>query len=228
MVRLTAWTSGQSAAELALAEAQQLRVEDVFLIRRATGELLARWPDANGPGNSDNVLGGVLTAINDFTAEAFKSEGSSLREIDLGDSRVYLRVSPSYLLAARCKGSESAAAEKILDEEFLGLVERCRADLDAAAASPARPSGQSGRRLQPMLSDLSSRLSTRFAGIAPVRATARKGMRPLTFLAALIGIPLALWLSWAAYTRWIETSVVATARGIVDATESMGGYPAEV
>ena len=227
LVRLTAWSSGQSPAELALAESRRLTVEDVFLIRRATGELLARWPEASASANADNVFGGVLTAINDFTAEAFKADGSALREIDLGGSRVYLRVSPTFLLAARCKGDESAAAEKILDEEFLSLIERCRPDIETQSAE-ASQSPANARHLQPMLADLSGRLSDRLADLAPVRTSARQGMRPLTLIATLIAIPLVAWLGWTAYARWADANVVSVARGIIEATPSMSGFPTEL
>ncbi len=228
MVRLSAWSSGQSPAELALAESRRLTVEDVFLIRRSTGELLARWPEANASADADNVFGGVLTAINDFTAEAFKADGSALREIDLGGSRVYLRVSPTFLLAARCKGDESATAEKVLDEEFLALIERCRPDIDTAQALPPNSGSLPSRRLQPILADLSGRLSERLADIAPVRKSARHGMRPLSLVAALIAIPLVVWLGWTTYVRWADANVRAVALSIIEATPGMSGFPTDL
>lgn len=226
MLRLNALVSGRSAAELALADSQRLTAEDVYLIRRGTGELLARWPAAPG-NNSDHVFGGVLTAINDFVSEAFKSDGSALRDIDLGDSRVYLRVSPSYLLAARCKGADSAAAEKVLDEEFLRLMERCSPHIEALAKSDGTVAPPAGRQLQPMLAELSERVTARLTEIAPPIGQ-RSGVRPLTILATLIGLVTAVLVSWHLYTRWVEASVAATARDIIEATPSMLGYPAAV
>ena len=44
MLRLNALMAGRSAGELAIADSQRLKVEDTFLIRRATGELVARAP----------------------------------------------------------------------------------------------------------------------------------------------------------------------------------------
>lgn len=226
MLRLNALVSGRSAAELALAESQRLTAEDVYLIRRGTGELLARWPVAPA-NNSDHVFGGVLTAINDFVSEAFKSDGSALRDIDLGDSRVYLRVSPSYLLAARCKGADSAAAERVLDEEFLRLMERCSPHIEAIAKSGGAWPAPAGRQLQPMLAELSERVTARLTEIAPPIGQ-RSGVRPLTILATLIGMIAAVLVSWHLYTRWVETSVAAIARDIIEATPSMLGYPASV
>ena len=223
MLRLSALTSGQSAAELALADSQRLKIEDVFLIRRATGELLGRWPELPGGTNLDHVFGGVLTAINEFTAEAFKSQGSSLREIDLGDTRVYLRVSPAYLRAARCSGTETAAAEQIFDDEFLALVERHRPLLEASRDGPV-----ADRSFEPMLQDLSARLGSRLAEIEPGRATIRRGIRPLTLLAILLGLPLLAWFGWSAYQSWNEARIVSTVRSVLTSTPELKGYPSKV
>lgn len=225
MLRLSAWAAGRSMAELALADSQRPRIEDVFLIRRATGELLGRWPQL-GSSNLDHVFGGVLTAINDFTSEAFKTQGTSLRAIDLGAERVYLRASPSYLLAARCSGADTMAAERIFDEEFLALVDRWRVDLEAASRMDRRE--EAAPAVEPLLEELSGRLKLRLDMTAPMNAGMKKGVRPLTLLALIVGLPLLGWLSWSVYNHWQEASVYDTARGIVDATPQMNGYPAEI
>lgn len=228
LLRLSAWTSGQSAGEMALAHSHSLQVEDVFLIRRATGELLGRWPQPEAGSSLDHVFGGVLTAINEFTAEAFKSPGSSLREINLGEQHVYLRVSPNYLLAARCSGTQIAGAGQIFDDQFLAFVDRSRGDLDAASEAATKGTATTARDFQPMLKSLSERLQHELQSIALARATLRRGVRPLSMLAVLIGIPLAVWLAWAAYVRYSESQVVETARGLIEVTPEMLGYPTEV
>ena len=221
MLRLNALTSGRSAGELALADSQRLKVEDVFLIRRATGELVARWPQGDPHSNLDHVMGGVLTAINEFTSEAFKTEGSSLRQIDLGDSCVYLRVSPAFLLAAKCSGSAPIAAEQAFDEEFLALIDRHHAALDSALAAP----GAGPEQTDPLLQDLSTRLEARLGELQPGNGTLRRGVRPLTLLATLVGLPLAGWLAWSVYIDYRVGHVESVARSIVDANTEMQGYP---
>ena len=49
MLRLRSFITGKSVAELALAATQRLRLEEIYLIRRGTGELMARWPEAQNP-----------------------------------------------------------------------------------------------------------------------------------------------------------------------------------
>ncbi len=45
MLRLRSLITGKSVAELAIAATQRLRLEEVYLIRRGSGELMARWPE---------------------------------------------------------------------------------------------------------------------------------------------------------------------------------------
>ncbi len=217
MLRLSALTSGSSTAEMAFADSQRLRVEDVLLIRRATGELVGRWPELPGKSDLDHVLGGVLTAINEFTAEAFKS-GSSLRQIDLGDQRVYLRVSPNYLLALRCTGTPTAAAEQVFDQELLALSDRHRDVLEAEATVGLLSHGN-------MLQDVAERLETRLDEMQPSRVAVRRGMRPLTLLATIIAVPLLAWLGWASYVRLSDWIVVERAQAVIAARSDMAGYP---
>lgn len=220
MLRLNALLTGRSAAELLLADSQRLKVEDVFLIRRATGELVARWPEGQAGSNLDHVMGGVLTTINEFTSEAFKAEGSALRQIDLGGARVYLRVSPAYLLAAKCSGTAPPGAEQAFDEEFLGVVSKHHAVLDAGAATGAAPS-----RTSPLLQSLAARLETRVTGLQPAHDSLRRGVRPLTLLGVLIGLPLAGLLAWNIYVDYRLGHVERVARATLSSVPEMQGYP---
>ena len=223
MLRLNALTTGRSAGELAIAQSQRLKVEDVLLIRRATGELLARAPEGAAGASTDHVLGGILTAINEFTTEAFKSEGSELRQIDLGDARVYLRVSPAYLLAAKCTGSAPVAAERVFDDEFLGLMDRQHAALEQAASSGARVADTT-----PLMADLTTRLEARLSDLAASQDGLPRGIKPVPLLAGLIGLPLAAWLAWSAYVGYRVGRVHDIAGAIVAEEAAMVGYPTDI
>ena len=122
MLRLQSLTTGRSVAELALAGTQDFQIKDLFLIRRGTGELIAHWPET-GDTNRQQVMSGVLTAVNEFANEAFAADQSSLRQISFGTEEVYLRASPLYLLAARCSGTAPKSIEQTLDDAFLAAVE---------------------------------------------------------------------------------------------------------
>ena len=119
MLRLRSLFSGYSMAELRLAETQGLEVEELYLIRRGSGELLQRFPQSLQRSNSDIHMSGVLAAINDFAANAFQDDGGHLRSFDVDDFTLFLRASPVYLLAAKCRGMAAPGVEGLIDEEFL-------------------------------------------------------------------------------------------------------------
>ncbi len=228
MLRLNALTSGRSVGELAIADSQKLIVDDVFLIKRSTGELLGRWPAPTGTAaqdaadlSRDQVMSGVVTAINEFATEAFKAEGSALRQIDLGEALVYLRVSPTFLLVAKCSGSGPAGAEQIIDDEFLKLIDQHHSVLDGGAGQP--PTGD----VTTMLQGVSGRLESRIATWYDDQAVAGAGGKPLKIVLTLILVPLLFWLAWAAYGDYAARNVRAIAANIVRANSEMRGYPHE-
>lgn len=215
MLRLKSLTTGRSVAELALADSQRLSVDEVLLIDRGSGTLVARWPQSDDGGNHDQVLSGVLTAINSFATEALQGDETNLRQIDLGSSQVYLRGSPSYLLAARCSGTAHAAVERILDEEFLATVERL-GRIERAQLKDTAPG-----EVETAASAIGERIARKHAELdAPAF-----GISPVKLLVWLIGVPLLAWLGW---TTWVATEtrrVQATAAEIVATSAEIKGYP---
>ncbi|MEZ5854805.1 MAG: hypothetical protein R3D67_08700 [Hyphomicrobiaceae bacterium] len=92
--RVSLWfrslASGRPMAELALAETQKLGVEELFLIRRGSGELIHHWRHQDGDsgslearattaaaagGNRDTLVSGFLTAITAFAEDATERQG---------------------------------------------------------------------------------------------------------------------------------------------------------
>lgn len=221
MLRLKALTTGQSVGELALALAQRLDVEELFLIRRGTGHLIDHWPASARRPERDQVLGGVLAAINDFAAEAFKGEGSSLRRVDLEGSQVYLRASPEYLLAVRCSGTAPRAVEAVIDDEFLGTVERQH---EVLASYPAGSSpGTSGS--SELLPGLAKRLATRIEEKRSELLAPPFGIQPLRLIGAVAVLALMLTGGWYAW-RSLETERVrSVAQRVIDASGEIRGYP---
>lgn len=217
MLRIKSLTTGRSMAELALAESQRIEVEELLLIRRGTGELIARWPEKPGPDNHDHVLGGVLTAINSFATEALQSKESALRQIDLGESQVYLRGSPNHLLAAKCKGTAGASIEQIIDDEFLRTVGELHGGDERV--SKVANSG---------LGTLGSKLDQRISQQYELFDRPALGISPATLLVALIGLPLLAWFAWSTYTTYETNRVRETARNIIATSSEIAGYPTTI
>lgn len=215
MLRIKSLTTGRSMAELAIAESQRLEVDELLLIRRGTGELVARWPQRSDS-NHDHVMSGVLTAINSFASEALDSNEAVLRQIDLGASQVYLRASPAYLLAAKCSGTAHAAIEQTIDEEFLETVKSLHGDHDAGASAKAG------------LEALGPRLSKRISAQHEEAGTAALSISPVKLLALLIGVPLAAWFAWSTYVTYETNRVRQAAKDIIETSPEIKGYPTTI
>lgn len=215
MLRIKSLTTGRSMAELAIAESQRLAVDELLLIRRGTGELVARWPQRSNS-NHDHVMSGVLTAINSFASEALDSNEAVLRQIDLGASQVYLRASPAYLLAAKCSGTAHAAIEQTIDEEFLETVKSLQGNQDA------------GELAKTGMETLGPRLGKRIAAQYEEADAPALGISPVKLLALLIGLPLAAWFAWSAYVTYETNRVRQTAREIIETSPEIRGYPTTI
>lgn len=223
MLRLRSISTGRPVSDLLLADSQRVDLDELFLIRRGTGELLARWPANDVGHNQDQMMSGVLTAINDFASEALKDERSSLREIDLGDRQVYLRASPTYLLAAKCSGSGSAAIEKVFDDAFLSAIDQIHklsenSQLDQGPETKAR-------LLALLAGDLQEDLHAAHDAVSDAVENSKS---PLSMLGWLVGIPLSLWLCWAVYENYWRARVSDVANQIVISSSQLEGYPTNV
>jgi outer membrane protein OmpA-like peptidoglycan-associated protein len=221
MLRLRSLASGRSVGELVLASAGRLKVDQIHLLRRGSGELISRWPASAGSIDSDQVMGGVLTAINDFASEALKDDGGSLREIDLGDRCVYLRASPMYLLAAVCSGSAPASVEKILDERFLGAID------DVHRSTPSNDNLQT-TAADAILDHLARKLDgeigeehERLVGNVP-------SGNPLKALMWFIGLPLVAVACWSIYDNYRTERTRAVAVQVLQGSSAFVGYPADI
>lgn len=209
--------SGYSKAELRLAETQRLEVEELYLVRRGSGELLLRFPESlGGPGRDVQHMTGVLAAINDFAATAFQADGGHLRNFDVDDFTLFLRASPVYLLAAKCRGVAAPGVEGLIDNEFLSTVPRLH-ELDTGGLHAGLPAQ--------LLADVKSRIE---AGIVDKHdALSRAGLpfRPLRAMAAALAALLLAVGGWWGWTAWEVRQTREAVQAIISASEPMRGFP---
>lgn len=220
MLRLRSWTTGRSMAELALAGTGRFEVDELHLIRRGSGELLAHWtrptPDAPAEpqaNNRDALFSGLLTAMTAFIEEVYEADKAGLRTIDFGAHTIYLRGSPLHLLAARCRGEAGAGLQTLLDEEFLRTLQQ---------------EATSGTSAAPDLAALAARLE---AGIAKRQEQHRKergraGLGPLRALLWLLALVLAGFAGGYAYTSYRTNALQAAVDRVFAETPALKGYPA--
>ena len=216
MLRIRSLVSGKSVAELAIAESQHLKVEEIFLIRRGSGALIARWPAGAELSNSDIHMSGIVSAINDFATHAFQEDGGNLRTFELDDFTVYLRASPVYLIAAKCRGIAPGGISGIFDEEFLNLLDRIGEDGHSVAG------GHAGAA---QLAPLASGVESKTGAVYTQNETAGLLFSPLKALLFLLAIPLFAGLIWWGYTSMERAQAQHKAETVIASVRDLGGYP---
>ena len=221
MLRVRSILSGRSVAELALVDAERLTCEELYLIRRGVGALIARWPERPQAANSDAHMSGVLAAINEFAAHNFKDDGGNVRAFALDDFIVFMRASPLYLLAAKCRGTPVPGLDDTIDREFLSVTE-VLATAQRPTAAGAAVADEVPRQY---LAGLAQRIDLRVGEAHEELARAGLPFSPFKALAALILIPLAAGIGWLAYTSWEVAQTHRMALAAMEETAELKGYP---
>jgi OOP family OmpA-OmpF porin len=216
--RLTAFRTGKSFAEIVLLNTLVYRVEQIFLIDRASG-LLLQHATATGVGADDaDMVSGMLTAIRDFVRDSFNvDEHESLDALRVGELSVWIEQGPRAVLAAVIRGtapqSLRATFQDALDTvhvQFASELESFRGDTATLEAS--RPI-------------LDSCLQAQFR-------TATQGKRRTTLLKAAVAIGLAALAVWAVFSaldrrRWngyLEALRAEPGIVVVSSSRSGGRY----
>jgi outer membrane protein OmpA-like peptidoglycan-associated protein len=234
MLRVRSVISGRPAAELALADAEKLECDELFLIRRGSGSLIARWPQSLNSGNSDAHIGSVLSAINDFASHAMSEDGGNIRCFDVDDFTVYLRASPMHLLAAKCRGTPPPNFDRIIDGEFIEVTESLGRSLTGlpAANDAGDPPGSGGTphatdTVGPntLLPHLAERIDLRVNEAREELARAGLPVRPLTAVLVLIGLPLLAAIGWFAYTTYEVERTRWAVQDVIDSSPALNGWP---
>ena len=126
MLRVRSILTGRPVAELAFAEGQRLKAEELYLIRRGLGRAHRALAAARPPSTQDQRVSGILTAINEVATEAFDArQGRAAAH----RSRLLARLPQglaAHLLAAKCRGVAPPTVEQIIDAHFLATIERLR------------------------------------------------------------------------------------------------------
>ena len=220
--RLKAKLSGRSEAEILLQQNPPLQIDEILVIHRPTGLLIAR---AGGASDTDEgadreLVSGMLTAIMSFSRDAFGSDDESdLESLAFGDSQLFLRTSPAVILALRANGLPPKKFGTALDRLF-------RSFLDQWGATLANFDGSLQEQEESALqSDLNKRFSDFLeAKKKSFRPRSRKGLIGVAAVAAC----LVLWIGYEVYDDWWITRIEQTGREVVVRQEGLTGYPLTV
>ncbi len=140
--RWQAWISHRPYAEIVLLHHLVYRIEQLLLIHRSSGILLAKAATESTEPRDPDQVAGMLTAIQDFVRDAFgTSEGEVMHafETDAGQA-VWIETGPEATLAAVIRGTPPlhlrAQLQKMLEE--IHLLFRRKLDTFDGDPSPFR------------------------------------------------------------------------------------------
>ena len=165
--RIEAWRTGKPFAQVVLLRTLLYRVEQVFLIHRETGLLLAQVSAGGGAVEDADMVSGMLTAIRDFVNDSFGSGAGAggLDAFRVGELTVFVEQGPQALVAAVIRGSPPADLRTVLAEalerihreqerafeEFSGdtaAFQRSREALETCLKSQKQPAQEKARRVR--------------------------------------------------------------------------------
>src|SRR5208283_1244493 len=112
--RWEAITTGRSFAEIVMLRSLLYRVEQVFLIHRAAGLLLAHRVADTAVIKDADMVSGMLTAIQDFVQDSFgANQADKLETAQVGKFTVWIQHGPSAILAGLLSGSPPKGLESV-------------------------------------------------------------------------------------------------------------------
>ncbi|MGB3619845.1 OmpA family protein [Ketobacter sp. MCCC 1A13808] len=128
--RIAAWRSGISYGEFALLKTLLYQVDQVLLIHKDTGLLIAETNTESVISEDTELVTSMLTAINDFVSDSFKQPGSRIESIRFGEHTIEIIVGPMAVLAAKVKGSVTPALVNNLNETLEVIHQRFFSELE--------------------------------------------------------------------------------------------------
>lgn len=210
--RIEALRTGRTYGEIALSRSLLYRVEQVFLIHRGTGLLLAHVTADSAEARDPALVSAMLSAIQDFVHDSFGGSAPSLEMVRVGGLSVWIQHGPQALLAGVVRGAAPPALRHIfaarieaVHHEFAEQLDAF--DGDAAPFAPCRP------HLQSCLYGQGA-------------AEAKRSYAPVYAMAALIVAALAGWF-WFDHTRqkrWDDyLALLARQPGVVVTAQQRSG-----
>ena len=200
--RLTAKIKGVSPDETVLTELLPFQVHELFYIHKDSGLLLAHASDSPEEKRSKDVISGMLTAIKNFSQQAFQENGQvqDVNVIEYDDFQIYLENGRYAYLAAVITGVPS--------ERFYSEIKETEASLHKKYAPYLR---QFNGDVQPF-AEIKNNLEQIIVSFQPNVKSEKKA--PVFLKIAIILILLAV-IAWPVY-KWTSTPRKAVAHKSVE------------
>ncbi|MEZ5925131.1 MAG: OmpA family protein [Hyphomicrobiaceae bacterium] len=211
--------SGRPYRELAMLESGNPRVRELLLIKRSSGVLVDRWLAPGEPvepaGGSGQLIGGLLSAINDFARQAFAGGKDELRSLDIGGSRLFLRSSAAHILAVRSTGTTGRRVQRAIDNALVDIL--------GTHANVLIDSEEPGAK-----SEIRTILPATAERLGEVLDSERRKPVLAFALVTLLGLGIASAAGWYAFDKFKTEALRNRVSGVVAKDEAFAGYPIEI
>jgi outer membrane protein OmpA-like peptidoglycan-associated protein len=218
-LRLKSLFTGRPYREVLLLESGRPRVRELLLIKRSSGILVDRWrapgEPPEGANGSGQLIGGLLSAINDFARQAFAGGKDELRSLDIGGSRLFLRTSAAHILAVRTTGATGRRVQRAIDDALVEILDTHANALIDSDVPGARS------EIRTILPETAERLGD------ALEAERRKPVLAFALL-ALLGLATCGGIGWYAWERFQTEQVINRVSTVVEATSAFRGYPLDI
>lgn len=129
--RFEALRTGRSFGEVVLSHSLVYRVEQLFVVHRDTGLLVAHLTAPGVKALSPEMVAGMLTAITDFARDTFEfSRQEGVDAVALGDLTVWTEEGPVASLSAVIRGHAPVAFREVMQRAVEGVHRVHMADLE--------------------------------------------------------------------------------------------------
>lgn len=134
--RFESWRSGVPFAEIVLRETLLYRVEQVFLIHRETGLLLAHRAADESEVRDPDLVSAMLTAVRQFMSDSFGGDGNDVQVMDIGEMRLHVESGPEAVVAALVRGAPPSDFREILHDTAEQIHFRFGAEMRSFEGDP--------------------------------------------------------------------------------------------
>jgi hypothetical protein len=137
--RLRGRLRGISDVEMTMRDALPLKVEQIFLIHRETGLILLHLAQSGEANDDSDIISGMLTAINEFTEDAFgRREEEPLNQIQYGGRSILLEAAHFVYIAVVIDGFDSSDFRNRMRETMIAIEHRHASSLRRYDGDAAR------------------------------------------------------------------------------------------
>lgn len=137
--RMESRVTGRPFSDIVLSKSLLYTVEQVFLIHRGTGLLLAQAATENSVLKNADMVSAMLLPLQDYVSDSFKDENQQLETLEVGRHKLWIQYGPKALLVGAVSGSAPVALRNVFRNALDEIHAHLYAPLDTFQGGDVTP-----------------------------------------------------------------------------------------